>query len=122
MGAPHRDKETLEKKILTLLAENKMNVSEVARILCYHTNTIMYHIRQIHAATGKNPLNLFDLADLLGWIDVVRCKDCKSCLKESAMTFTRNGEHIILYHCDDLGRLVLANDYCSYGKRKDGEG
>ena len=67
-------------------------------------------------------LDSIDAQPTIDAVHVVRCKDCKSCLKESAMTFTRNGEHIILYHCDDLGRLVRANDFCSYGERKDGEG
>ena len=56
----------LYKQILVLLADNHMNVSEVARILCYHRNTIMYHIGQIKKETGKDPLNLDDLAELLG--------------------------------------------------------
>ena len=54
-----------EAKILILLAENSMNISEVARTLCYHRNTICYHIEQIKKKTGKDPLILFDLAELL---------------------------------------------------------
>lgn len=51
-------------KIILTLADNKMNVSEVARQLFMHRNTIQYHIDKISRVTGKNPLDFYDLYKL----------------------------------------------------------
>lgn len=64
-GRPLVDHSEFHNQIVVLLAEHSMNVSEVARILNYHRNSIMYHIGLIREMTGKNPMNLFDLADLI---------------------------------------------------------
>ena len=48
-------------KIILALADNKMNVSAVARQLYMHRNTVDYHIRRIKQITGRNPLNFYDL-------------------------------------------------------------
>jgi carbohydrate diacid regulator len=48
-------------KIILYLADNKMNVSAVARQLYMHRNTVDYHIRRIKQITGKDPLNFYDL-------------------------------------------------------------
>lgn len=51
-------------KIILVLADSQMNVSEVARQLYMHRNTIQYHIDKIRKVTGLNPLNLYDLFKL----------------------------------------------------------
>lgn len=51
-------------KIILVLADSQMNVSEVARQLYMHRNTIVYHIDKIQKVTGLNPLNLYDLFKL----------------------------------------------------------
>ena len=43
--------------------------------------------------------------------DIVRCKDCKS--------FGKFGSAFV---CSELGDRVRENDFCSRGKRMDGEG
>ena len=48
-------------KIIIALADNKMNVSEVARQLYMHRNTVDYNLRRIKQITGKDPLNFYDL-------------------------------------------------------------
>lgn len=52
-------------EVIVLLADCGLNVSEAARKLHYHRNTIDYRIRKIHEVTGKDPLNFYDLCDLL---------------------------------------------------------
>lgn len=47
------------------LAEHNFNVAAVARELLVHRNTIDYHIRMIRHETGLNPLNYYDLGELL---------------------------------------------------------
>lgn len=51
-------------KIILKLADCRMNVSEVARQLFMHRNTVQYHIDKIYRVTGKNPLNFYELFDL----------------------------------------------------------
>lgn len=52
-------------EIIVALAECGMNVSEVSRRLFYHRNTVGYRIHKIHKQTGKDPLNFYDLCELL---------------------------------------------------------
>ena len=52
-------------KIILYLADNKMNVSAVARQLYMHRNTVAYHINRIKQITGKDPLNFYDLYRLV---------------------------------------------------------
>lgn len=112
MGGPHRDSEAMQKKIITLLAENKMNVNEVARILHYHRNTIMYHIGRIKKETGKDPLNLFDLAELIGMVKAVRCRECVH-YKEIDM-FGHLAHECYEYEID-----TGADGYCHKGVRRE---
>ena len=53
------------KNIILSLADHDMNVSEVARNLYMHRNTAVYNIEQIQSITGKNPMNFYDLHDLV---------------------------------------------------------
>lgn len=53
-------------------------------------------------------------------VPVVRCRECKHYRTGTAMTFTRNGEHIRCCSCEKFGRLMRDDDFCSYGKRKGG--
>lgn len=51
-------------KIVISLANNNMNVSETARQLYMHRNTLAYNIERIHKLTSYNPLNFWDLHEL----------------------------------------------------------
>lgn len=51
--------------ILIKLAENSMNVAATARKLFMHRNNVDYHVRMIHRNLGKNPLDFYDLCELL---------------------------------------------------------
>ena len=59
-------------KIILALAENKMNVSEVSRQLYMHRNTVVYQIGRIKQLTGKDPLNFYDLYDLVLYVKAER--------------------------------------------------
>ena len=56
---------TTDKEVLIAYAENNMNVSETARVMMYHRNSIEYHLRNIKETTGLNPRCFFDLVKLL---------------------------------------------------------
>lgn len=51
--------------IIIALADYNMNVSEVSKKLYMHRNTVAYNIQRIQEITGKNPLNFYDLCDLV---------------------------------------------------------
>lgn len=54
-----------EAKIIMLLAEHSLNVTPVSRALYIHRNSIMYHIRGIKKRTGKDPLDFYDMCELI---------------------------------------------------------
>lgn len=66
-----------DKKILLSLAECNMNVTECARKLYMHRNTVVYHINRVRSLTGLDPMNFYELARLHGWAKVVRCEECR---------------------------------------------
>lgn len=53
--------------ILALAAKN-MSISDTARQMFMHRNTIIYHIERIKKITGKDPLNFYDLVELVAWV------------------------------------------------------
>lgn len=52
-------------EVILNLAKNNINAAATAREMFMHRNTVDYHIRMIYRNTGKNPLNFYDLLDLL---------------------------------------------------------
>lgn len=59
----------LDRKIIRALADNSMNVSNVARELFMHRNTVVYHIEKIRLVTGLDPLNFWNLIKLVNIVD-----------------------------------------------------
>lgn len=55
----------VHRQIIKALADNDMKVSEVARALFMHRNTVLYNVERIKKITDKDPLNFFDLHDLV---------------------------------------------------------
>ena len=49
-------------------------------------------------------------------IDFVRCAECKKCKRR---TGTFKGEPIFFYRCEENGRDVESDDYCSWGERRE---
>ena len=52
-------------QIIKKLAKNNINAAATAREMFMHRNTVDYHIRMIYRNTGLNPLNFYDLCELL---------------------------------------------------------
>ena len=55
----------LDIKVILGLADNRMRISETARVLYVHRNTVIYHIDRIKRLTGLDPLNFYDLYALV---------------------------------------------------------
>ena len=62
---------TVDIKIILALAANNMNESETSRSLFMHRNTVVYHIGKIKKLTGLNPMNFYDLIEL---VQIARAK------------------------------------------------
>lgn len=52
-------------EIVVELANCNMNISKTSKAMFMHRNNITYHIRQIRRNTGLNPLNFYELSELL---------------------------------------------------------
>lgn len=52
-------------EVIKKLAENNMNAAATARAMFMHRNSVDYNIRMIHRNTGLNPLDFYDLCELL---------------------------------------------------------
>ena len=57
-----------QKHIIKAFADNDMNVSETARNLFCHRNSVTYHLEKIYEDTGLDPRNFYDLVTLLSMI------------------------------------------------------
>lgn len=55
----------MEIKIIFALAECGLNSSRAARKLNLHRNTVVYHIGEIKNITGLDPLDFYDMVELL---------------------------------------------------------
>ena len=55
----------IREKIILTLADSKMNMSETGRRLYLHQHSVVYNIKRIKDITGKDPLNFYDLYDLV---------------------------------------------------------
>ena len=60
----------VRKDIVLALANNRMRLREVAKELHYHRTTILYHIGIIKSITGKDPMNFYDLGELVKIVKV----------------------------------------------------
>ena len=55
----------IQAEIILKLAKNNINAAATAREMFMHRNTIDYHIRMVYRNTGLNPLNFYDLNQLV---------------------------------------------------------
>ena len=55
----------LDIKILIAFADNNMNVSETSRQMFLSRSATFYHLEKVKNKTELNPLNFFDLIELL---------------------------------------------------------
>lgn len=56
---------TTQAEVITKLAENNMNTTATAKQMIMHRNSVYHHIMMIQRNTGLNPLNFYDLCELL---------------------------------------------------------
>jgi sugar diacid utilization regulator len=52
-------------EVITNLAKNNMNTTATAKDMFMHRNSVYHHIWMIQRDTGMNPLNFYDLVELL---------------------------------------------------------
>jgi sugar diacid utilization regulator len=64
-----------QKNIILSIAEHDMRTSAVTREMSKHRNSILYHIGRIWEITGKDPLNFYDLHDLVAAVKQERRKN-----------------------------------------------
>ena len=55
----------LDVKIILALADNRMNISKVSRVMFMHRNSVVYHIEKIKQLTGLDPTEFYDLCKLV---------------------------------------------------------
>lgn len=55
----------VRRDIILALAENQMRITQTARKLFLDRNTVVYHIQLIKSITGKDPMNFYDLYQLV---------------------------------------------------------
>ena len=65
MDLPIEHFDSRDAEILLTLAKCRMNVSETARQMYMHRNTVQYHLNKVYRLTGKNPLDFYQLHDLV---------------------------------------------------------
>lgn len=55
----------VQAKTVIAFADNNMNIQATADHLYYHRNSVIYHLSKVREQTGKNPMNFYDLCELL---------------------------------------------------------
>ena len=58
-------------EIIEMFAKCNMNVSETARKLYKHRNTVVHQLNRIRESTGLNPENFYDLVELVKEVDTL---------------------------------------------------
>lgn len=54
----------IEQEIIKYMCEYDMNISQVARVMHYHRNTVVYNLERIKRKTGLDPVRFNDLVKL----------------------------------------------------------
>lgn len=51
--------------IVVAMANHNMNVTNVARAIFVHRNTVLYHLDKVKRKTGLDPRRFYDLVELV---------------------------------------------------------
>ena len=51
--------------IVIAMANHNMNVTDVARAIFTHRNTVLYHLDKVKRQTGLDPRRFYDLVELV---------------------------------------------------------
>lgn len=55
----------LQAEIIVSLSKNRLSPSRVAKAMSYHHQTVNYHVDKIRKTTGRDPLDFYDMCQLL---------------------------------------------------------
>ena len=58
-------KDRFAAEVIVALADNSMNVTDTANAMYVHRGTVHYRAKKIREGTGLNPVNFYDLCELL---------------------------------------------------------
>ena len=61
----HKPLEASDYRMILILAENNMRVTETSYELDVHRGTVLYRIEKIKKLTGLDPMNFYDLHELV---------------------------------------------------------
>jgi len=89
--------DSVEQEIIKNMCEYDMNMSQVARIMHCHRNTLMYNLEKIKRKTGLDPVRFNDLVKLRDGINMsdIRMKE----LYENNIDFQNYvGKYCRAYH------------------------
>lgn len=64
-GDTKRRLSELHRNVIFAMSNANMNISEAAKLMYMHRNSIVYNIEMITKRTGKNPINFYDLIQLV---------------------------------------------------------
>ena len=70
--------DNLDLDIILSLADNNMVVTRVAKAVFMHRNSVLYRIRRIKKLTGLDPMNFYDLHNLLISMKLISVKKERS--------------------------------------------
>ena len=54
-----------QREVVLAFADCGMNVSKASKKIFRDRNTVLYHVKRIREATGKDPMNFYDLVELV---------------------------------------------------------
>ena len=111
----------MDKRIIRSMAKHSMCLAAVADEMYCHGNTVRYHVDIIRRDTGKDASQFYDLVSLLhdlgdlNTIDAVPVVRCAECEKRDKSFVSEKGT----ISCPYMEAFMAADDFCSYGERKD---
>lgn len=68
-GINYKPLDEVDAAIIMGLAENNMRATETAYDLHVHRNTVVYRVQKIKELTGLDPLNFYDLHQLVHMVE-----------------------------------------------------
>lgn len=55
----------LHAEVILALADTNLKISKAAEKLYRHRNSVVFHIEQVKKTTGKDPMNFYDMVELV---------------------------------------------------------
>lgn len=54
-----------QREVVLALADCSMSITKTSKKIFRNRNTVLYHIRKVNETTGKDPMNFYDLIELV---------------------------------------------------------